>query len=69
MIEDPEDEVPEAVRLHSALAIACLALELIADGSLPGKPTASATIAILRRNHPDAREHLTGSDPSPDPAS
>lgn len=71
--DEPDDELPEAIRLHKALAIACLALELIADDSLPAKPTARAAIGLLRRNHPDAREHLTehptppGAEPKEDP--
>lgn len=70
--DDTDEELPEAIRLHKALAITCLALELIAEGSLPGKQTAAATLAMLRRDHPDVAEHLTkpGLPPgSPDPAS
>jgi hypothetical protein len=57
---DSDEDLPEAVRLHKALGVACLALDLIATGSLPGQQTAARTIDLLRREHPDAREHLPG---------
>lgn len=57
--EEEAEELPEALQLHAALAIACLALELIADESFPAKAAAVQTIRLLRRDHPVAREHLT----------
>lgn len=57
-LDEPDDDLPEAVRLHAALAVACLALRLIADDTLPAQATARATLDLLRRKHPDAREHL-----------
>lgn len=55
---ETDEDLPEAIRLHKALAVACLALDLIADGSLPGQQTAARTIDLLRREHPDVIEHL-----------
>ena len=57
-LDEPDADLPEAVRLHSALAVACLALRLIADDALPAKTVARATLDLLRRKYPDAREHL-----------
>jgi hypothetical protein len=59
MIEEPDEEVPEAIRLHKALAVAILALELIASRDMPGPSTAAATLNHLRAKHPDSHEHLT----------
>lgn len=64
---EPEEELPEALQLHKALSIACLALELIADESLPAKTTALQTIRMLRRDHPVSREHLTPKEPKQEP--
>lgn len=58
-MEDTDDaDLPELVQLHKALAVACLALELIANGDMPGPSTATATVNHLRRKHPVARQHL-----------
>jgi hypothetical protein len=54
-----EDGQPEALRLRVALAVACLALELIASEKHKPVATARATIRLLRRQHPDTREHLS----------
>lgn len=69
MSDDPEipdydrppddDDLPEAIRLHKALAVACLALELIASENHRPVRTARATIRLLRKQHPDTREHLS----------
>jgi hypothetical protein len=63
--EPAEEELPESLQLHAALSIACLALELIAGGSLPGKSTAAATLRVLRRDHPVCHEHIAPKDPEP----
>jgi hypothetical protein len=58
-LDEPDGDIPEAIRLHAALAVACLGLRLIADGTLPGQKAAAAALDVLRRQHPDAREHLS----------
>jgi hypothetical protein len=58
MEDTDEEELPEALRLHKALAVAILALELIASGDMPGPSTAAATLNHLRAKHPDSREHM-----------
>jgi hypothetical protein len=59
MEDTDDDELPEALRLHKALAVACLALELIASEKHRPVATARSTIRLLRRQHPDAVEHLS----------
>jgi predicted phage tail protein len=54
-----DDELPEAARLRKALAVACLALELIASENRRPVATARTTIRLLRHQHPDARKHLS----------
>lgn len=63
-MDDTDDDLPEVLQLHKALAVACLALELIAHGDLPGSSTATAALNHLRRRHPVAREYL---DPDLEP--
>lgn len=60
-MSDPDDEeLPEAVRLHAALAIACLALDLIALGTLSDpRAGARAAVKLLLRDYPETHEHLT----------
>lgn len=53
----PEEELPEALQLHAALSIACLALRMIAAGEA-GTSGAAQALRILRRDHPVSREHL-----------
>lgn len=58
-MEDTDDELPEAYRLHQALAVAVLALELIAEGNDLNHPAmARAALGHLRRRHSDAVEHM-----------
>lgn len=58
-MEDADNDIPETIRLHAALAVACLALELIASENRKPVATARATIRLLRRQHPDARQHVS----------
>lgn len=61
-LEIPDDDMPEAIRLHAALAVAVLALELIADDANLNHPAmARAALNHLRRRHPVSLEHM---DPS-----
>lgn len=63
-LEIPDDE-PEAVRLHAALAVAVLALELIADdGRLNHPAMARAALGHLARHHPVSREHIDAPKPA-----
>jgi hypothetical protein len=59
-MEDTDaDELPEAIQLHAALALACLALDLIANDELSDpKRGAEAAITVLRRDYPVSRQHL-----------
>ena len=59
MSDDPDDELPEVIKLHAALAVAVLGLDLIATG-VPTDPQAAAraTLDILRRKHPVAADVL-----------
>ena len=52
-----KEELPEALQLHAALSVACLALRMIAAGEA-GSSGAAQALQILRRDHPAAREHL-----------
>jgi hypothetical protein len=62
MEDTDQDGLPEALRLHKALAVACLALELIASEKHRPVATARSTIRLLRRQHPDTREYLKADD-------
>lgn len=58
-LELPDSAEPEAIRLHSALAVAILALELIQDTPAGAEPMARAALGHLYRRHPVSR-HLFG---------
>lgn len=60
MEDTDDDDLPEALRLHEALAVAILALELIANGEMHHPVVvAFSALNLLRKNHPDSREHMT----------
>jgi len=59
-LELPDDE-PEVFRLHSALGVAILALEMIADAVDGRHVMARAALNHLRRRHPVAVEHMSKS--------
>lgn len=59
MTED-EDELPEALRLHAAVAMMVMALEMIArDEGPPPRIIARTALKVLRQRHPDTIEHMT----------
>jgi len=55
---EPDEDMPELIQAHAALAVACLALRMIAAGEL-GTIGAARALQHLRREHPVARQHLT----------
>ena len=57
-LAEEEEENDGALQLYSALSVATLALELIAEEGLPAAPTAVQTIRMLRRRYPVCRELL-----------
>jgi hypothetical protein len=63
-----DDDMPEALQLHAALAVACLALDLIASGTMEdGQRAAQQALNILRRRHPVCAEHIPPTIASPRP--
>lgn len=64
MIEDADDDMPEVIRLHSAVAMMIMCLEMIARGEgPPPRIIARTALDVLKRRHPDVVEHMT---PEPD---
>lgn len=64
MEDTDDDELPEAVRLHSAVAACIMCLEMIARAEgPPPRVIARTCLNILRQRHPDVIEHMT---PEPD---
>jgi hypothetical protein len=64
MTEDTDsDDMPEVIRLHTAIAMMIMCLEMIArDEGPPPKMIAQTALRVLRQRHPDTIEHMT-----PDP--
>jgi hypothetical protein len=65
MTEDTDnDAMPEVIRLHSAIAMMIMCLEMIArDQGPPSRMIAQTALKVLRERHPDTVEHMT---PEPD---
>jgi hypothetical protein len=59
-----DDDLPEAIRLHSAIAMMIMCLEMIArDEGPPPKTIAQTALRVLRRKHPETVEHMTPEKP------
>jgi hypothetical protein len=60
-MSEPDDDItPEAIRLHSAIAMMIMCLEMIARGEgPPPRIIARTALGVLRRRHPDTVEHMT----------
>lgn len=60
MSEPDDDTTPEVIRLHSAIAMTIMCLEMIArDQGPPPKTIARTALKVLRQRHPDTIEHMT----------
>jgi hypothetical protein len=60
-MENTDDgTLPEVIRLHSAIAMMIMCLEMIARGEgPPPRIIARTALGVLRRRHPDTVEHMT----------
>jgi hypothetical protein len=59
-MENTDDAMPEAIRLHSAIAMTIMCLEMIArEEGPPARIIAQTALKVLRQRHPDTIEHMT----------
>lgn len=55
-----DNALPEVIRLHSAIAMTIMCLEMIArDEGPPPRIIARTALKVLRERHPDTVEHMT----------